>query len=401
MGCCKTVIHELVCISTPAGQVLGTFTHTSKEVFEGFETNTEIRDLEGNEVPDLISYAFGSCDAASDPGLEGAGIIQLPEDYVYLPTGEGPVWIEVTYDDFGNRVETFYYLDTNGETQVSNNSNDVGRNEAPAVSGVVLAQLLGEHKFEVFADGANEVVTAQDMVDRAVAAASNLRTHLSDGTLVESAALSSDLLVKIDVDLKYIEGGHGGIGEDGRSTTAEMIITNSGETQNVDGGGSRTFGDLRSDNWYLPNDFESIEVLDGSVVEVTIVLARGPADETSFVVVPAGVLTVFDVGFDDGTPGNFAQGFVAWNHEDSLAVPYDISTSGITYTVVQTDAAGVAIPGSTPIPIASPGSTTGPWSALPVDFTSWGLATGGGTTYYAIVVASNGDQSTAMSNFTA
>ena len=45
----------------------------------------------------------------------------------------------------------------------------------------------------------------------------------------------------------------------------------------MDPGGSRTFGDLRNGDYYVPSNFTDVQVAEGSVVAVSVVFADTPA----------------------------------------------------------------------------------------------------------------------------
>lgn len=165
---------------------------------------------------------------------------------------------------------------------MANNSQSVGFNALPRS-----LQLKGEKKTEHFAPvgGGNVIVTAADLIAAAVADGTIMSGYKQvDNSLVSVAADGSESVIKIDIDLKPIGGGEGAIGDASRTTTSDAIVTDlSGSTQNMDGGGSRTFGSLEPDSsgFNVPANFLQVEIIEGSLVEITTVFARAPVDEAT------------------------------------------------------------------------------------------------------------------------
>ena len=164
---------------------------------------------------------------------------------------------------------------------MSNNVQNVGRNDIP-----LSLQLLGTYAHELYAaiGGGNVTLTAQDIIDEAVANGELMQGYKTDNTLVSSAALATDQIYKIDIDLKPIAGGEGAIGEDNRATTSEAVITGvGGATQNMDPGSSRTIGSSNPQvsGFVVPANFASVTVAEGSVIVYTVSLMRAPVDQAT------------------------------------------------------------------------------------------------------------------------
>lgn len=208
----------------------------------------------------------------------------------HIPTGS-PITeiVRVREEQTGDIQWTEYWFwdETLGEMNMTNNTQLVGRNCTPDL------QLQGTKKFEIF-DPANDViVTAADLkaamagtspIASLLGGAITLRGFKSDGS---EASLPFDdsehFIAKIDFDLKPKHGGAGDLSEsDGRATTSEAVYSTDGvEFVNVDPGGSRTGGQLVGDKLIRP-DFDQtgvIKVLAGSVVALTVVGATLVIDE--------------------------------------------------------------------------------------------------------------------------
>ena len=201
-----------------------------------------------------------------DPGVEAGGVTHFP-NYVFLPTGEEPVWLEVTYDDAGVRTEQWWYKDNLGVSQMAT-GNNVGQNTAAP-----LVQMVGTFHKDYFANGADLTVTAATIIADAIAGGALL--FASDGT--SQAPTAADLIVRLDADLKPV-GGHGDdAGTQVTATTGDATFED-GLITDMDPGGSRSTGQNRSaDGYLLAQNFEQIVVKDGSIVTVAVDIATIPA----------------------------------------------------------------------------------------------------------------------------
>lgn len=210
---------------------------------------------------------FLSCMACpTDPGVEAGTSLLLP-DYVHLASGDGPVWVETTFDDDGLATQTFKYLDTNGDIQMTT-GNSVGTNAVPG-----LTQKLGSFTYDVFANGADVTKTAADIIADAIAAGAQVKG--SDN--VAQALVATDYIALIDMDLKPI-GGHGDdAGVQVTATAADATYTVNGGTTDVDPGGSRETGQISADAFKLSTDFQTLTVKDGSIVTIAVDFATIPA----------------------------------------------------------------------------------------------------------------------------
>lgn len=207
--------------------------------------------------------------SAIDPGVEGAGAFLLP-DYVHLPTGDGPVWIEVTYDDAGVRTEAYFYRDANGDTQMTT-GNQVGSNVAAAK-----AQYIGSYGADYFAPAGGGDVTKTNVDLIADAIAAGAQVHLSDGTA--RVALATDYITRIDVDLKPV-GGHVDVaGVQTPTTTSDATHVRGGGVYDIDPGGSSSVGELRDATGFLiVANTGDIVIKEGSGVVVSFDIASIPA----------------------------------------------------------------------------------------------------------------------------
>jgi len=201
-----------------------------------------------------------------DPGVEAGGPAHF-QDYVFLPTGEGPVWLEVTYDDAGVRTEQWWYLDNSGVSQMAT-GNQVGQNTAAP-----LVQMVGTFHKDYFANGADVTVTAATIIADAIAGGALL--FASDGT--SQAPVAADLIVRLDADLKPV-GGHGDDAGTQVTAIAADATFEDGLITDMDPGGSRSTGQNRSaDGYLLAQNFEQIVVKAGSIVTVAVDIATIPA----------------------------------------------------------------------------------------------------------------------------
>jgi len=208
--------------------------------------------------------------SAVDPGVEAAGTVFLP-DYINLATGEGPVWLEVTYDDAGVRTETYYYRDNLGVTQMST-GNSVGVN--PAVTVPALTQFIGSYGADFFASGADLTITNADLVAAAVAAGALVRK--SDGT--SRAALVTDVITRIDVDLKPVGGHVDVLGVQTTTTASDATHVRGGGVYDIDPGGSSSVGEVRdAAGFLLAANSADIVLKDGSGAVISFDLASVPA----------------------------------------------------------------------------------------------------------------------------
>jgi len=202
-----------------------------------------------------------------DPGVEGASVIPLP-GFTHTASGAGPVWIEVTYDDAGVRTENYFYRDTNGDTQMTT-GNSVGSNAAAPKT-----QYIGSFGRDYFADGADLTITAANLLADAIAAGAQVR--LSDGT--SRLALVTDVITRIDVDLKPVGGHVDNAGVQETTTASDATHVRGGGVYDIDPGGSSSVGETRDHAGYLvPANTGDIVVKDGSGIVVSFDIASIPA----------------------------------------------------------------------------------------------------------------------------
>ena len=222
-------------------------------------------------APMFLRHPSAISGAGVDSGVEGAAIIQLP-DYVHTASGDGPVWIEVTYDDAGVRTETYFYRDSNGDTQMTT-GNSVGSNTAAAK-----AQYVGSFGRDYFADGADLTITAADLMAAAIAAGAQVR--LSDGTarLASTTAPLADYITRIDIDLKPTGGHVDDAGVQKTTTASDATHVRGGGTYDIDPGGSSSVGELRDAQGFLVKaNTGDIVLKAGSGMVVSFDIASLPA----------------------------------------------------------------------------------------------------------------------------
>lgn len=204
------------------------------------------------------------------PGAAACGLGSTFLNGQYLDADTGlPVWVTTYMDNMGVIQHVYYYIDANGVTTLSNNQT-VGANALPAK-----VQFIGNHKYEILA-AADMKVSLDDMKTAMETAGALLYDPLSNS---QAFVAKADMIVKIDIDLKPVEGGAGELGEtDGRATSSEAaVIMPNGDYQNIDPGGSRTFGDVKNGEFYVPTNFDTLQIAAGSVVEITLLGATVPA----------------------------------------------------------------------------------------------------------------------------
>lgn len=165
---------------------------------------------------------------------------------------------------------------------MANNSQSVGQNVAPN-----LLQLKGGYKTEFYAaiGGGAITVTAADLIAQAVTDGVLMSGYKKlDGSLVQVAADGTEFVYHTDIDLKPINGGADALGDAIVASSADAVVTDvAGGTQNMDGGGSRTFGarEAGAGDFEVPANFAQVEIAEGSIIEVTISLARPPVNEAT------------------------------------------------------------------------------------------------------------------------
>lgn len=160
------------------------------------------------------------------------------------------------------------YINENGEYIVTT-GNNVGTNTPAA-----LKQHIGSFGGDWFASGANLTVTNADLVAAAVAAGALVR--LADGT--SRAALVTDFITRIDVDLKPV-GGHVDVaGVQTPTTASDASHDRGGRVYDIDPGGSSSVGEMRDNNGFLvAANTADIVIKDGSGVVISFDLASIPA----------------------------------------------------------------------------------------------------------------------------
>lgn len=208
-----------------------------------------------------------SSGGGGDPVFESASTIPLP-GFTHLASGNGPVWIEVKFSDTGVRSEQYWYRDANGVSQMTT-GNSVGSNAA-----AVKTQSVGSFGADYFASGADLTITAADLIGDAVAAGALARK--ADGT--SRAALATDFIVRIDVDLKPI-GGHVDVaGVQTPTTASDATHERGGGVYDIDPGGSSSLGEMRDAAGYLIEaNTGDIVVKNGSGVVISFDFASLPA----------------------------------------------------------------------------------------------------------------------------
>ena len=163
---------------------------------------------------------------------------------------------------------------------MSNNSQSVGRNEPGR-----LLQLVGGFKTEYLGAVGGTTVTVADLITKATTDGVLMQgTKTVNGSVVSVAADGTEYVYKIDVDLKPIGGGFDTIDDATVSSTSRALVTGvAGNTQNMDGGGSRTFGERDAPNggFLVPSNFASVTVDEGSIILVSVSLARPAANEAT------------------------------------------------------------------------------------------------------------------------
>lgn len=209
-----------------------------------------------------------------------------PDGLVHTATGAPITEVVKTRNNATGAVETteYWYTDpTTGELTMTSTDQDIGRNDQAPLQ---LIQLVGEARREYFTSYADEYITATDLFDWILGTATFLHGFKADGTPVTRGAVDSDYLASVTITLKPVGGGTGVMGEgDGVSTTSEAAVTDTGTAfQNLDAGGSRTYGGLQTNGLYAKCEFAlggQIHIAAGSVVVVSAIVASLPVDETT------------------------------------------------------------------------------------------------------------------------
>lgn len=215
------------------------------------------------------SYVVASVCSSGSP-IVSAFSIPLP-DYIFTATGEGPVWVEVTYSDTGVRTEQFFYLDSLGNI-IMTTGNSVGVN--PAVVAAPLTQFIGSFGADFFASGADLTVTNADLLAAAVAAGTLVRK--SDGT--SRVVALTDVITRIDVDLKPVGGHVDVLGVQTVTTASDATHVRGGGVYDIDPGGSSSVGEVRDAKGYLlAANTGDVVIKDGSGVVISFDVASIPA----------------------------------------------------------------------------------------------------------------------------
>lgn len=205
---------------------------------------------------------------------EPSFVLTTPQEYLNTETGE-PFTGSLMTDEDG--VPT-------GWVTISGTA----PTDVTAVSEVVeveYLQLVGEEKVSYFADGADLIVTASDLINEAVSSGVTLRGYTSKGAEVSRPVSTQDFIAKAVITLKPVGAGYGPLGESGVSTTSEAVSTDRGTGHNLDGGITTVHGELVDRNsFYVKTDFSevgAISIADGSIVMVTVILASAVTEEGS------------------------------------------------------------------------------------------------------------------------
>lgn len=207
-----------------------------------------------------------SATANADPGVEGGGLSIVP-NYIHTPTGEGPVFLGMTFDDAGGSVPQFYYLDSNGDLQMTTGG-AVGVNPAAQAS-----QAVGTYHNDYFAPigSVGVTVTAANIIADAIAAGALV---FSGG--VGAPVTAAEFLASIDIDLKPVNG-HGNIAGTQETSTTSQATVNDGSVTDMDPGASRTVGGLMNGGFREPTNFAEIVIAEGSIVTIGATIATIPA----------------------------------------------------------------------------------------------------------------------------
>jgi len=150
--------------------------------------------------------------------------------------------------------------------------NSVGVNPASTVPA--LTQFIGSHGADFSAAGADLTITNADLVAAAVAASALVRK--SDGT--SRVALVTDVITRIDVDLKPVGGHVDVLGVQTTTTASDATHVRGGGVYDIDPGGSSSVGEVRdAAGFLLEVNTGDIVLKDGSGAVISFDLASAPA----------------------------------------------------------------------------------------------------------------------------
>ena len=201
------------------------------------------------------------CQGGGDTGVEGHSVVQMP-NYIHTPTGDSPVWLEISVDDDGNRTEQYFYTDINGDTIMTTGAN-IGMNTVPEKT-----QFVGNFHKDYFANGADLTVTAADILADVVAAGLVLQGPAG----ATQAATAADFIANIEVSLKLV-GGHGDdAGTQVTATAADGTMQTGGGVTDIDPAGERVAG-VHIGDFLRKSSFEEFTILAGSIAVVSVDIA--------------------------------------------------------------------------------------------------------------------------------
>jgi hypothetical protein len=223
------------------------------------------------QAPFYARHPYIVAAPASNTGDTGISVIDLP-DYVHIPSGSGPVWIEVKLDSSNLRSEQYWYRNNLGVSTMTSGAN-VGVN--PAVVAAARTQFFGSFGRDYFnATAAAITITANDIINNAITAVTQVRK--SDGTA--RTVIAADFIASIDIDLKPT-GGHVDVaGVQTTTTSSDAKHTRGGGVYDIDPGGSSNVGEARDSTGYLiRSNSGDIVLAPGSGIVVSVDLASLPA----------------------------------------------------------------------------------------------------------------------------